>query len=86
MKGQQQVEQMRRSMGDTMKVIMMDGDRMEHFVRAGEGANYGGVSNAKIGHSQQCLFCNAYIFLTAMRCIPHCDNDWEKQPILNPYH
>lgn len=46
MKGQQQVEQMRRSMGDTMKVIMMDGDRMEHFVRAGEGANYGGVSNA----------------------------------------
>lgn len=31
MKGRQQVDQMTRSMGDTIKLIMIDDDRLEHL-------------------------------------------------------
>lgn len=36
MKGRQQVDQMTGSMGDTIKLIMIDDDRSEHLCMQGE--------------------------------------------------
>lgn len=36
MKGQQQVDQMTGSIGDTIKLIMIDGDRLEHLCGQGK--------------------------------------------------